>query len=128
MISKHFYDSRNDPFLLVESMINCSKLDQNSTGKHEFVSLLLIINQPNSFTPPASCNSSPENCIGAWIMSSPFDVNSTKSLSERKLLSGRNHLKGIIIKSDKFINVINDLLSIDLNQKSVLLKYINKNL
>jgi hypothetical protein len=54
-------------------------------------------------------------------MSSPFDIMTN-------LLSGRNHLKGVTIKSDKFIKVVNDLVSIDLKQKGELYKFINKNL
>ena len=62
-------------------------------------------------------------------MSSPFDLKSNDKYQEYEFMGGRNHyVKGVMIKSDKFINVINDLLSIDLTQKSVLLKYINKNL
>lgn len=71
-------------------------------------------------TPPVSSNASPENTLG-WIMSSPFDIKTD-------LVSGRNHLKGVTVKSDKFITMINDLLSIDLNHRGVLLKFINKNL
>ena len=61
-------------------------------------------------------------------MSSPFDVNYTKCLESDAplVVGGSNYSKGIIIKSDKFITAINDILSIDINHMNVLYKYINK--
>ena len=57
-------------------------------------------------------------------MSSPFDLD---SLQENGFC-GRQ-IKGLNIKSDKVIKVINDLCSMNLqDQKSVLFKYINNNL
>ncbi len=58
-------------------------------------------------------------------MSSPFDVN-YKCLDEPEVVGGTNYSKGILIKSDKFITAINDILSIDINHMNVLYKYINK--
>ena len=57
-------------------------------------------------------------------MSSPFDLD---SLQENEFC-GRQ-IKGLNIKSDKVIKVINDLCSMNLkDQKSVLSKYINNDL
>jgi hypothetical protein len=41
MLSKPFYDSANDPFLLVESIINGPNHDQMSAGKKVIYRLMI---------------------------------------------------------------------------------------